>query len=449
MTAVIAFSGCTALQAQYSLQAYSFCAGGDSYLEIYTKVPASQIGEGQLSRELFLIEGMDTVYGDISRAEVLAGQEDFFDLHRVKVKPGQYQVSVKLWPQNQLPVNMATGTEVIACTARMLSDFIVAKSIKPCAGEPACKYDMIVEPVPGHILVDSTLQTRLYGEYYHQDPSAKYISYGVQDATGQILVSSYKAVTGEDLQVLRLPISADLPSFERASVFVSVHDALKNTLYSTSTTLSFDNYMMLDEASQERMSMIDTLRIDDLIFDLKSLVPIIGSVQAYTVDQLVAAGKPRAMRRYLKRYWTRTYGADAAIQYGEYRSVALAVHDRFYNTVGYGIETDRGYIYLKYGKPNDMIVVEDEPDAPPYQIWRYNYITGTQQSNVKFIFYNPSLVTNDYYLLHSTCRGELQNPRWEVDLYSKAAWDQTDNTIDVTTMSDGFNRQARRLFDGL
>ena len=71
----------------------------------------------------------------------------------------------------------------------------------------------------------------------------------------------------------------------------------------------------------------------------------------------------------------------------------------------------------------------------------------TSQSNVKFIFYNPSLAAGDYILLHSTARGEVFNPRWEVELYRNAPGElQGNNYIDGTQMMDNFSRNARRVF---
>jgi hypothetical protein len=79
-----------------------------------------------------------------------------------------------------------------------------------------------------------------------------------------------------------------------------------------------------------------------------------------------------------------------------------------------GCETDRGRIYLKYGKPDVISENRHEPSAYPYEIWQYYKIEN--QSNRKFVFYNPDLVTNDYILLHSNLTGEVSDPQWELKL---------------------------------
>ena len=95
-----------------------------------------------------------------------------------------------------------------------------------------------------------------------------------------------------------------------------------------------------------------------------------------------------------------------------------------------------------------MVFEENEPSAPPYEIWFYNQFPMTGQNNVKFLFYNPSLVSNGHVLLHSTARGERNNPRWELDLYSNSPNEVQDNDyIDGTRMQSNTGRQARRLFE--
>ena len=65
------------------------------------------------------------------------------------------------------------------------------------------------------------------------------------------------------------------------------------------------------------------------------------------------------------------------------------------------------------------------------------------------ILYNPSLAGEDFIMLHSTARGEINNPRWEITLYAHAAGTQTegDNYHDATTMQRNVARNARTYFE--
>ena len=92
------------------------------------------------------------------------------------------------------------------------------------------------------------------------------------------------------------------------------------------------------------------------------------------------------------------------------------VNDNYGTTIEYGFETDRGRVRLTYGAPTDILESEREPGALPYEIWQYNRLDDGQM-NVKFVFYNPDLVTNNYVLIHSTANGEIKNEYWQRLVY--------------------------------
>ena len=130
----------------------------------------------------------------------------------------------------------------------------------------------------------------------------------------------------------------------------------------------------------------------------------------------------------------------------EYMERVNLVHVMFASGMGYGFETDRGRIYLRYGAPHDVVSVEDEPSAPPYEIWIYYEFPLPGQNNVKFLFYSPELA-NSYELLHSTCENEINNPAWEQILYRDALSETTSGDfIEARPVGPGFNRRAREYF---
>jgi len=72
-----------------------------------------------------------------------------------------------------------------------------------------------------------------------------------------------------------------------------------------------------------------------------------------------------------------------------------------------GYDTDRGRIYLEYGKPDE---VERNPvsiDVKPHEIWHYHSIQG----GVRFVFVDKTGF-GSYELVHSTARNEIHDPNW-------------------------------------
>ena len=115
------------------------------------------------------------------------------------------------------------------------------------------------------------------------------------------------------------------------------------------------------------------------------------------------------MRRFFYSFWSNR-SPDPEAAWVAYRKEVVKVNKLFGCRVMKGYETDRGYVYLKYGPPNTMMDRFNEMDAYPYTIWHY-YRAG-KYTNRRFVFYQPDLVSNCLVLLHSEVPGEIQNPRW-------------------------------------
>lgn len=76
-----------------------------------------------------------------------------------------------------------------------------------------------------------------------------------------------------------------------------------------------------------------------------------------------------------------------------------------------GWKSDRGRVYIKFGKPNS---IERNPigmDMNPYEIWEYYDLNGGSE----FVFADPRGI-NQWRLVHSTYPGEIYNPNWKDDL---------------------------------
>jgi GWxTD domain-containing protein len=207
--------------------------------------------------------------------------------------------------------------------------------------------------------------------------------------------------------------------------------------------------LALSDTLLERQ-FVAQLNEKDLRYALKAISPQINYGAESQELQSILQGKDlQPMRFFLFRYFVAQDPNQPELAFRKYMETASVVDQQFHSGFRHGFETDRGRTYLRYGRPDDLIHVEDDPSAPPYEIWIYYNFPKTNQKNVKFLFYNPTLAGDDMVTLHSTARGEVNNPRWERQLYRRNANEQFDgeNSFDADRMQRNTNRNARVYFE--
>ncbi len=209
----------------------------------------------------------------------------------------------------------------------------------------------------------------------------------------------------------------------------------------------WDRIHYLYTSRKEDKLFFDTLSPETLDYALRAVHPLIESQDVPVIDKLIKEKRDREKRLFLFNYFS-NQSDTARIAFNKYMKLARYLDVLFKSGFGYGFETDRGIIYLRYGRPDEVISEDKDNGAFPYEIWKYHKVRQNNQSNVKFLFYNPDLAESDFRLLHSTAIGERFNRRWEVELYKNAKGEfKGDNELDATQMKEGFNRKAREYFD--
>ncbi len=387
---------------------------------------------------------------------------DFLDLKRYALPKGTYELSVQLQDAHQ-PNNIReyTATVTLHFPEEQLqqSDIqLLAAFAKTDVNNPFVKNGFLLEPLPQHFYAKNASMLSFYNELYDVDKWLTedfVVSYAIQkqeNGTLQTVAIGHKRLSPQ--RVIPLLIQMDISQLQSGnySLSVEVRNRAKEVLSQKTVAFQRSNpylqrYEPLDLANVDlSKEFVSRLSAEELQFNLRALTPKLPPNDVALVDAYLKTKNLEAQRMYLFSFWSQQHPNQPEAAFLRYNEVARAVDTKFHSGFRYGFETDRGYIFLKYGAPDDIDFREDEPSAPPYEIWSYNEFPATKQNNVRFIFYNPSLAPGDFQLLHTDVIGELNNPQWELQLYRSAPNEVNGSPFDSTNMNDNFHRSARRIF---
>ena len=442
------------------------------YVEIYSRILSHSIQfagvdnqpntlVGSLELLITISDSSNMVYVDkyILNSPHVEAPTDFWDLKRIPLQNGEYKLDIRYVDQNNITDTLKYSQKLmvnITDSEISSSDILLMSSVSEKQENFAFqKAGFSFEPLMFNLFGSRDEILIFYNEFYGlpNDKNQLYYSYVVRNVdTGEPIgkpgVKKLGITDGQ--QVMEKFSIADLSSGNyklelevKDREMVSHYKKVQN--FAVHHPLSDYRSSIPKDAIYET-SFVQIMTEGEINYALKAIFPRVSGDESGFLADLIWDEDVEAKRYFLYSFWSKFSVNNSSELYNQYMKVAGAIDRLYNNNVGHGFETDRGYMFLKYGQPDDIVSVEDEPSAPPYEIWIYNYLEETRQNNVKFLFYNPSVVTNDYILLHSTCRGEINNPQWEVKLYDEDADSAIGNSLDRTEVEDGLNRNARRYF---
>ena len=423
----------------------SFQHENNKYIEVYLQVIGETVVFNDMSDSTLqasvdftlLIKNGEIIvsYDKFSlKSHLSTFKEDFIGIRRIKVENGNYTLQIEAVDSNN-PTDKYLYSEDFSInfdTEKVcVSDIRLLADVKKSSDEnnPFVKNGYYLEPVLSYFLPKKINLMGVYFEVYNTENMS---------GTSKIklaIKNGFKGVGHNvvfrrnfDLKKGKLtPILTNIDISGLASgnyhISLELFDNDKKSIYSKFVNFQRSNPIsnsssIVDRNSYEN-SFVGKMSTDSVIYSLKAMVPITTADNSIAINNIISKKKIEEGKYFLWRYWLERNNISPRVAYNEYMKYAIAVDKKFKAQVGYGFETDRGYIYLKYGMPSQVITKESEPTAPPYEMWYFDMIEQGDQRNVKFIFYIPSLAHNDYELLHSTCIGEKNNPTWFYKLYSK------------------------------
>ncbi len=421
----------------------------EAYLETYIAIPSSSLklvdkdGAKKASVEIAIVisQGEEVVAFDkyiLNSPELNDSvSTNLLDVKRFPLKTGDYNIEVKYKDFNNQTDEGVYKEDFTINTEKekvCISDITLLESVKKAEAEnDLVKNGLEMSPFVFPYYTNKFTNLKFYCEIYNSntlEDSTFLVQYYVVP-NGQIEITNglrrfkkdkiapVNIVMGDfeiaDLESGNYKLIVDVRNKQneilaQKNILFHRNNAEKNSLVKTEEFL---------ESVNTENSFVSKMTFEELEYNIGSLEPIVDENQTVVINNLLEGKDVKLMKSYLYNFWQVTNPADPEGGFIQYKNVVDGLEKQYGTMVKRGYETWRGYVFLKYGKPSQVIAqAKFDPGALPYEIWQY-YSIANGQSNVKFVFYNRDPGAADMDLIHSDARGEISNNDWEQIIYSK------------------------------
>ncbi|MDQ3048868.1 MAG: GWxTD domain-containing protein [Bacteroidota bacterium] len=350
------------------------------------------------------------------------------DKNKVNANPFSAKIPVKI----DFPSNMVTISDI-----QLLESY--TKSVNPGMLTKS-GYDLF--PYVSTFYPENINKVKFYAEIYNAktiigDGQKMLVSYFIESYEKRTKLSEYSGFSKQisnDVNIVLAEFNINnLPS-GNYNLVIEIRD--KENKIQADQRCFLQRMNKVASLSLEDLTSIDISKTfaanyksgDTLSEYIRSLRPISSPNEIQYAENQLKGKKLETMQQFFYNFWRTRDAVNTEISWLDYFKEVQKVNNEFgtYGLKGY--DTDRGRVYLQYGPPDSRNKVDNEPSAYPYEIWQYNSIfdkaqminnPNNKQSNKRFVFYNPDLVTNKYSLIHSDARGEIYNSRWELQLHKR------------------------------
>lgn len=386
----------------------------------------------------------------------------FIDQQRFTLPNGEYEMEISVTDMNSgetLPTVQSTVEVAYPDGTPAISDILLFDSYGQAAKPTACTksgYDFLPRVYPFYGSNDDKIN--FYVELYNSDKlyaEGKYlVSYCIETVESSNRMQNYTYNKRFDVSKVNVLLNSidikDLPSGNYYLV-IEMRDRSNALICSKSWFFQRSNpsvsYDMADLSGVNiENTFVSTItEIDTLRKYIRYLDPVCTEIERDYSVNLVKTDDMKTMQQFLFNFWSARSPMNPKRGFDDYLAAVRRVNASFKTSSFPGYRSDRGYVFLKYGQPDKIMESPNEPGAYPYEIWHYYEVAG--QRNKRFVFMTKDTASNDYQLIHSDMVGEVNNPRWQLEIYSRIYGQGYDQGVDQTEYEKGWGSHAGELYN--
>jgi GWxTD domain-containing protein len=378
--------------------------------------------------------------------------DDVYSLKRFVLPPGEYNIEYEFIDLNNPrdTIQFIQDIEVYDWSrAPFFSDIQLLESLRKTSENSVFSksgFEMIPRLIPYYNVESERFvaYVELYNSHLYKDLPKFAVRYYIRDNFNGRRLDDYTITkVYNNTPVLPLIVNMNIANLASGSYTFVIEFLDNEETVLKKRELQFDRFnpTMQDVVVDFSQTIVDPrffdeLPDDSLFYYLESLTPISSQADISQIYKLISSKDKDLAKKYFQSYWIRTDSRQPTDAWIKYKKLVVQVEREYGSMLMPGFRTDRGRVFLKYGPPNAKVQRPNEPEEFPYEIWQYYKIENF--SNRRFVFFNPSMIGNEYVLLHSDMPGELFNNRWTLDL------SRTGGTIRTRINDEGVLDGGRR-----
>ena len=340
-------------------------------------------------------------------------------LERLALPPSEYQISINIEAKTEH--SFTRGVKVHHSGAPEVSDILLVEAFAKSEESKGSKFfrsgfEMI--PVVGKEIPLEATQFKFYTELYNinevvGEDSLFLLVFGFTDSNGILdpNFTRYKRLNAKGVTPVFevLPVSPATPPSTNGSIVVQARTRDGNLIAEKYVPISRNIISGYNNEVSFAREITDRF---ELYRHLEDHLPLASPSQQHTIGRtLKEVHDITVLQGFLEQFWIKRNPLDPEKAWREYCGEIALVDTTFGGCrSGHGADTDMGYVYLKYGKPNTVVKRHHDTDYYPYEIWHYHHTNGF--TNRRFLFFAPHVVTECMEILQSDMPGEIQNEDW-------------------------------------
>jgi GWxTD domain-containing protein len=381
----------------------------------------------------------------------LGEQNDFMSVERFELPADLYRLEVSVLDLHKNDASPESFTQVVS-VKKARKDKVYTSDIELVSAYRASteinaftKSGVDMLPYVSNYYPAELNSLIFYTEIYNSDSvlginEPLIIDAAIKNKSGIVELGNRKVKKAETASVIPFLHTfniTDLPS-GNYNVVIEVKDKFNNLLHSQDLRFSRVGLFAVSDQALDSSFVAVFDRGDSLQKCIDMLTPIATSQEQHMIDNQLPSMELRAQKSFFYTFWLRRDTLSPSTAWEKYHQEVLLVDEMFGQRNKPGYRTDRGRVWLQYGKPKTRVVRNHDPDYWPFEIWHYYDLTATEHDR-RFLFYDTSL-GGDMSLLHSDATKEVKNHNWKVMVRSRNNYSAIDaSSRNASQMKDPYS----------